>query len=294
MPSQIEDYALIGDCHTAALVAKNGSMDWLCLPSFDSGACFAALLGTPDHGRWLLCPRGEVRHIRRRYRGDTLVLETEYRTEDGVVALIDFMPISPAHDVVRIVEGRRGQVPMRMELTIRFDYGSIVPWVRRIEGGIRAIAGPDTLCCRSEQELHGENMHTVAEFCVAEGQRVPFQLTWAPTYGPAPEMTDPLQSLHETESFWKDWSARCVYKGRWREAVLRSLITLKALTNTVTGGIVAAPTTSLPECLGGSRNWDYRFCWLRDATFTLYALMIGGYREEAEAWRFAGKGTMPS
>src|SRR5262245_4402122 len=286
MPSHIEDYALIGDCETAALVARDGSIDWLCVPRFDGGACFAALLGTPDHGRWLLTPTGHVRSIRRRYRDNTLILETEYETESGGVTLIDWMPLRTAAPYgIRFVEGKRGQVAMRMELIIRFDYGWVVPWVRRIEQGIRATAGPDTLYCRTPISLQGKDLRTVAEFTVTAGQRIPYTLTWAPTYQPEPEGPNAEHSLRETEAWWREWSARCTYQGEWREAVLRSLITLKALTYAPTGGVVAAPTTSLPEQLGGVRNWDYRYCWLRDATFTLYALMSGGYTEEACAWR---------
>jgi GH15 family glucan-1,4-alpha-glucosidase len=286
VPSRIEDYALIGDCHTTALVARDGSIDWLCLPRFDSPACFAALLGTPQNGRWLLCPAGDVRQIRRRYREGTLILETEYKTDTGIVALIDFMAIrNDSPRLMRIVESRGGQVPMRMELTIRLDHGWVVPWVRRVEGGLCAIAGPDTLYCWTQVELRGQNQHTAAQFIVAEDQRVPFQLAWSPTYGQKAARVDPLQSLRETETWWREWSDQCSYRAEWREAVLRSLITLKALTHAPTGGILAAPTTSLPERLGGVRNWDYRYCWLRDATFTLYALLVGGYKEEARAWR---------
>lgn len=288
MPSRIEDYALIGDCETAALVARDGSIDWLCFPRFDSGACFAALLGTPEHGRWLLAPVGNIRNIRRRYREGTLILETEYETDDGVVTLIDWMPPRTAvPDVMRIVAGKRGQVPMRMELIIRFDYGSVVPWVRHMERGIRATAGPDTVYCRTDVELRGENLHTVADFTVSAGQRIPFELSWCATYQhqPVPEGKDVAQNLKETEEWWREWSDRCTYQGEWRDAVLRSLIILKALTYAPTGGLVAAATTSLPEKLGGVRNWDYRYCWLRDATFTLYALMAGGYTQEACAWR---------
>ncbi len=286
MPSRIEDYALIGDCQTAGLVAKDGSFDWLCFPRFDSPACFAALLGTPEHGRWRISPAGEVRSVRRRYYEGTLILETEHTTDTGVVAVIDFMPIrTDAPDVVRIIEGRRGKVPMHMDLAIRFDYGSIVPWVRHTPRGIRAVAGPDTLYVRSDVEMHGENLHTVADFTVAEGQRLAFLMTWASTYQPESPERDPEQSLRETEAWWRAWSQRCTYRGPWREAVVRSLITLKALTYAKSGGIVAAPTTSLPEHIGGVRNWDYRYCWLRDATFTLYALMNAGYIDEACAWR---------
>lgn len=287
MSSPIEDYAMIGDCETAALVAKNGSIDWLCFPRFDSGACFAALLGTPENGRWLITPTEKIRSIKRRYRPGTLILETDYETESGAVTIIDWMPPRSGEvDVMRLLVGRRGQVPMRMDLTMRFDYGWIVPWVRHIERGILATAGPDTLYCRTDVELHGENMHTVADFIVSEGQRIPFELVWCPTYRKTVPMEKDIQTnLRETEDWWKSWSDRCSYSGEWGDAVLRSLITLKALTYSQTGGIVAAPTTSLPEKLGGVRNWDYRFCWLRDATFTLHALMVGGYTEEACAWR---------
>jgi GH15 family glucan-1,4-alpha-glucosidase len=286
MASRIEDYALIGDCQTAALVARDGSIDWLCFPRFDSGACFAALLGTPEHGRWLLAPAGEIRRISRRYRDETLILETEYETDAGAVTVIDWMPIrTDTPDMFRMVVGRRGQVPMRMELIVRFDYGSIVPWVRRLDGGIRATAGPDTLYCRADVPLKGQDLRTVAEFIVAAGQHVAFELAWAPTHAPAPQPQQAAQSLRETAQWWQAWSSRCTYQGEWRAAVLRSLITLKALTYAPTGGVVAAATTSLPEQLGGVRNWDYRYCWLRDATFTLYALMSGGYTDEARAWR---------
>jgi GH15 family glucan-1,4-alpha-glucosidase len=286
MPSLIEDYALIGDCHTAALVARNGSIDWLCFPRFDAGACFAALLGDETHGRWLLAPAGEVRNIRRRYRDGTLVLETDFETADGVATLIDCMPPrSREPDLVRVVAGKRGQVRMRMELVIRFDYGSITPWVRRTGTGIRATAGPDTLVLSSGVALRNQDFRTEAEFTVAAGQRVPFVLQWHPSHEPEPALIDADATITATDEWWREWSGRCTYEGPWREAVVRSLITLKALTYAPTGGIVAAPTTSLPECLGGVRNWDYRYCWLRDATFTLYALMLGGYVEEACAWR---------
>ncbi|HJU06576.1 MAG TPA: glycoside hydrolase family 15 protein [Nitrospiraceae bacterium] len=286
MASRIEDYALIGDTQSAALVGRDGSIDWLCLPRFDSGACFAALLGTPQHGRWLLAPAGNIRKTERRYRDDTLVLETEYETEDGAVALIDFMPPREREvDLVRIVEGRRGRVPMRMELIVRFDYGSIVPWVRRTDGMLRAVAGPEALVLRSPVSTHGENFTTVSNFTVSEGERVPFVLIWYPSHDPEPSSIDPEEALASAEQWWKEWSSRCTYEGRWRDAVVRSLITLKALTYAPTGGIVAAATTSLPEWIGGMRNWDYRYCWIRDATFTLYALIITGYHEEAHAWR---------
>ncbi len=282
----VEDYALIGDCETAALVSRDGSIDWLCFPRFDSPACFAALLGTPEQGRWLLTPADPVTSVRRRYRGDTTILETELTTAGGVVTLIDFMPVrSGLPDVVRIVTGVRGQVRMRMELTIRFDYGSIVPWVRRVPGGISAVGGPDSLLLRTPVPLRGEAFRTLSEFVVREGERVPFDLTWFPSHlAPSGEL-DPEDALQQTEQWWTAWSARCTVEGPWRDAVMRSLITLKALTYRPTGAIVAAPTTSLPEELGGVRNWDYRYCWLRDATFTLLALLNAGYKEEARAWR---------
>ncbi len=286
MPLPIEDYALIGDCHTAALVGRDGSIDWLCLPRFDSGACFAALLGTEDHGRWLLAPAEGGACVRRRYRDDTLILESEYDTAEGAVTVVDCMPPrTRAPDLIRIVVGRRGRVAMRMQLVIRFDYGSIVPWVRRLDGGIRAIAGPDALVMRSPVALRGENLTTVAEFTVAAGERVPFVLTWHASQDDPPPAIDADEVLGCTEQWWREWAARCHAEGAWHDAIVRSLITLKALTFAPTGGIVAAPTTSLPEQLGGVRNWDYRFCWLRDATFTLYALLVSGYREEASAWR---------
>jgi GH15 family glucan-1,4-alpha-glucosidase len=286
MPAWIEDYALIGDCQTAALVARDGSIDWLCLPRFDSGACFAALLGTPDHGRWRIAPAAPVRRTRRRYRGDSLVLETEHDVEGGSVRVIDCMPLrSTVPDLVRVVEGVRGRVPVRSELAIRFDYGSVVPWVRRTERGMRAIPGPDTLLLWTDVPLRGENFTTVGDFTVAEGERVGFDLVWCSTLDHTPAERDPLKAVEDTERWWRDWTARCRYDGPWRAAVVRSLVTLKALTYAPTGGIVAAPTTSLPECPGGVRNWDYRFCWIRDATFTLYALMLGGYVDEAHAWR---------
>jgi GH15 family glucan-1,4-alpha-glucosidase len=286
MPSRIEDYALIGDCYTAALVGRDGSIDWLCLPRFDSGACFAALLGTPDNGRWLLAPAGEVRAVRRRYRDGTLVLETEYETDEGAVTVIDCMPVRvQAPDLVRVVEGKRGQVRMRMELVIRFDYGSIVPWVQRIDGGISAIAGPDRLLLITPVPLHSAGFTTGADFTVSAGQREAFTLIWHPSHEEMPAPIDPWWAILGTEQWWREWSGRCTYRGPWRDAVERSLITLKALTYAPTGGIVAAATTSLPEQLGGVRNWDYRYCWLRDATFTLFALLNSGHFEEARAWR---------
>jgi GH15 family glucan-1,4-alpha-glucosidase len=284
---RIEDYALIGDCETAALVSRAGSIDWLCFPRFDSPACFAALLGTSDHGRWLLAPAGGIRHMRRRYREGTLVLETEFETEDGRVAVIDCMPPRDGMpDVVRVVEGRAGRVPMQMDLTIRLNYGSLVPWVRRADDGITAIGGQDLLRLRTPAPLRGENLRTVSEFSVAAGEQVPFRLSWQPSHlADASAAGDALRDLAETEAWWREWSGHCTYVGPYREAVLRSLIVLKALTYRPTGGLLAAPTTSLPEMPGGVRNWDYRYCWLRDATFALYALMIGGYTGEAEAWR---------
>ena len=286
MPSRIEDYALIGDCHTAGLIARNGSIDWLCFPRFDGGACFASLLGTQEHGHWQIAPAAKPERIERRYREDTLVLETEYHTADGAVTLIDCMPPrSNVPDLVRVVVGRTGGVRMRMELIIRFDYGSIIPWVRRTEDGLRAVAGPETLILQTPVDLQNENFRTAADFTVRAGERVPFVLMWHPSHEAAPEPVDAEETIAATDRWWREWSSRCIYKGPWRDAVIRSLITLKALTYAPTGGIVAAATTSLPECLGGVRNWDYRYCWVRDATFTLYALLLGGYVEEACAWR---------
>jgi GH15 family glucan-1,4-alpha-glucosidase len=286
MASLVEDYALIGDCQTAALVGRDGSIDWMCLPRFDSGACFAALLGTPEHGRWLLAPAGEVRQTRRRYRPETLVLESEYDVDGGTVRVIDCMPPrTEVPDLVRVVVGVRGRVAMRMHLVLRFDYGSIVPWVRRIERGIRAVAGPETVVLRTDVPLRGEGRSTVAEFTVAEGQEVGFDLTWHQAHEATPAEYDPHVAVRETTEWWETWARRCTYDGAWREAVVRSLITLKAMTYAPSGGIVAAPTTSLPEQIGGIRNWDYRYCWIRDATFTLYSLMMGGYIDEARAWR---------
>ncbi|MEX5213261.1 MAG: glycoside hydrolase family 15 protein [Nitrospiraceae bacterium] len=286
MASRIEDYALIGDTHTAALVGRDGSIDWYCAPRFDSAACFAALLGTKDNGRWLLAPKDEVQGVRRRYREGTLILETEYRTEGGTAIVIDWMPPHDTNiDLIRSVVGIKGQVRMTMELIIRFDYGWVVPWVRRRDGLLEALAGPDALDLRTDVKLEGKGFATVAEFTVTEGQEVPFVLTWRPSHGQPPEPIDVRRALAETEIWWRNWSDRCTYQGPWREAVLRSLITLKALTYAPTGGIVAAVTTSLPEWIGGVRNWDYRYCWVRDATFTLYALLLAGYHEEALAWR---------
>jgi GH15 family glucan-1,4-alpha-glucosidase len=286
MAAPIEDYALIGDTHTAALVSREGSIDWLCLPRFDSPACFAALLGDRSNGRWLLAPAGPVRDVRRRYQGDTLALETEFHTDEGVVRVVDCMP--PRHwdpDVARVVECVRGRVRMQMELTIRFDYGSIVPWVRHVDGALHAVAGPDSVWLRTPVPVRGENWTSLADFTVAEGERVPFMLTWHASHRPAPRRIDPVRALGDTEAWWGDWASGIQYTGGWQDAVIRSLLTLKALTYAPTGGIVAAPTTSLPEQLGGVRNWDYRYCWLRDATFTLSALMLAGLTDEARAWR---------
>jgi GH15 family glucan-1,4-alpha-glucosidase len=287
VPSRIEDYALVGNCETAALVARDGSVDWLCLPRFDSGACFAALLGTPKNGCWELAPASEIRRTRRRYRKNSLVLETTFETGDGAVTLVDCMPLGRERpELVRLVRGERGQVPMRTRLIIRFDYGHIIPWVRRLEeGGIWAIAGPDALRLRTEVPLHGEDLTTVGEFTVSAGQLVPFTLTWYPSNERAPPVIDPVEAVRDTDRWWQEWIRSCPHRGPYVDAVCRSLITLKALNFAPTGGIVAAPTTSLPEQLGGVRNWDYRYCWLRDATFTLYALLSAGHQDEARAWR---------
>jgi GH15 family glucan-1,4-alpha-glucosidase len=282
----IESYALLGDTRTAALVGRDGSIDWLCLPRFDSAACFAALLGDARHGRWLVAPRGEVRSTRRRYREGTLVLETEFTTDSGVVRVIDCMPPDEEiPNVLRLVEGVSGQVAMRTELVVRFDYGWLVPWVRNLDGAFVAVGGPDALTLRTPVTLHGEGLITVGDFTVSAGERVPFLLSWHPSHEPSPPALDVTHMVSAAEAWWRAWSERCTYQGPWREAVLSSLVALKALTYAPTGGIVAAATTSLPEALGGVRNWDYRFCWLRDATFTLYALMLGGHRDEACAWR---------
>jgi GH15 family glucan-1,4-alpha-glucosidase len=286
MSLRIEDYALIGDCQSAALVGRDGSIDWLCLPRFDSGACFAALLGGRDRGRWLIAPSVPIRAVRRRYLEGTLILETEFETDEGVVAVIDFMPPrTNVADVIRIVEGRSGRVPMRTELVIRFDYGSIVPWVTSDANALYAIAGPERLRLRTPVAMHGQELSSVGEVVVAAGQRVPFDLTWYPSHEPQPPALDVEDALASTKHFWRSWSDRYEGGGRYRDAVLRSLITLKALTYAPTGGLVAAPTTSLPEVIGGERNWDYRYCWIRDATFTLYAFLSSGYVEEARAFR---------
>lgn len=285
LPGKIEDYALIGDCETAALVCGDGSIDWLCWPAFDSEACFAALLGNKSHGRWRIAPAGDSR-MSRRYRGETLILETTFETADGAVTLIDFMPPrGTASDVVRLVRGERGRVAMHMELIIRFGFGANIPWVKRSGNGeLLAISGPDMTVLRTPIETHGENMTTLADFTVGAGETIPFVLTYGASHREVPAAIDVDQALRDTEIFWSDWAEHCTYQGPRRDVVIRSLVTLKALTYAPTGGIVAAPTTSLPEKIGGSRNWDYRFCWLRDATFTLLALMDSGYFDEALAW----------
>ena len=284
--SRIEEYAFLSDTQTGALVSRAGSVDWLCFPRFDSPACFAALLGDEKNGRWIMRPAGEVKATRRRYRPDTVILETEFETAEGVVRLIDFMPPRGTNpDIVRIVEGVHGCVPMQMELTIRFDYGQIVPWVRKRDGALKAIAGPDALMLHTRVETRGQDLTTVAEFAVAEGDRVPFVLTWFASHEPPPREVNAEHALRDTEHYWTKWARRCGHESQWRDAVTRSLITLKGLTYAPTGGIVAAATTSLPEEIGGVRNWDYRFCWVRDATFTLFALLRAGYLDEARAWR---------
>src|SRR6478736_2894623 len=286
MTLRIEDYALIGDCETAALVGRNGSIDWLCWPRFDSAACFAALLGTPENGRGLIAPALAPLGVTRRYRPGTLVLETEFKTESGRAVILDFMPPADGAELVRIVMGRSGRVDFRTEFVARFDYGSTVPWISRLyDGAISAVAGPERLVLRSSVALSGEDLKSVADFTVEEGQSVAFVLSYGASYHGLPSAIDPFESLERTETFWRAWSDRCPDVGPWTEAVKRSLITLKALTYAPTGGIVAAATTSLPERVGGVRNWDYRYCWLRDATFTLMALMHLGYYDEARAWR---------
>jgi len=284
---RIEDYALISDCATAALVGRNGSIDWLPLPRFDSPACFAALLGKADHGRWLIAPTGPINRIERRYLDGSLILITKFDTPDGAVELVDF--IAHRHgfsDVVRLVRGLRGRVAMCTEFILRFDYGSVVPWVERLpEGGISATAGPERVLLRTPAPLRGEDMKTLGEFAVSAGQTVPFVLSHGLSHLPRRHAVDAEEALHKVETFWRRWSSRCCPAGQWSEDVKRSLIVLKGLTYSATGGIVAAPTTSLPEELGSTRNWDYRYCWLRDATFTLLALMNAGFYDEARAWR---------
>ncbi|MFE0513554.1 glycoside hydrolase family 15 protein [Streptomyces sp. NPDC058964] len=288
MQPRIEDYALIGDEQTAALVGRNGSIDWLCLPRFDSAACFARLLGDEENGHWRIAPKGADMCTRRAYRTDTLVLDTEWETEEGTVRVTDLMPQRDrCPDVMRIVEGVSGRVTVRSTLRLRFDYGAIIPWMRRSGGHRVAVAGPDSVWLRSEPAVRtwGEDFGTHSEFTVAEGERVAFVLTWHPSHEPRPSLVDPYEALRASVTDWRRWATRCRYDGPHRDAVVRSLITLKALTYAPTGGIVAAATTSLPEELGGTRNWDYRYCWLRDSTLTLGALLSAGYHKEAEAWR---------
>jgi GH15 family glucan-1,4-alpha-glucosidase len=287
MSSKIEDYALVGDCETGALVGQDGSIDWLCWPRFDSSACFAALLGGREHGRWLVTTTDETARVSRRYREDTLILETDFETADGAVTLIDFMPPrAKTSGVVRMIVGRRGQVAMRTELILRFDYGSLVPWVTRMEDGtLLAVAGPDMVVLRTPVRLRGKDFTTIGDFTVSAGQTIPFVLSYSASHLTPPAASDAQKALFETEKFWRSWAGRCNSAGKWSADVRRSLITLKALIYRPTGGMVAAPTTSLPELLGGQRNWDYRFCWLRDTTFTLLALMNAGYYEEARSWQ---------
>jgi GH15 family glucan-1,4-alpha-glucosidase len=286
MALPIEDYAIIGDCKSAALVGSDGSIDWLCWPRFDSAACFAALLGSSENGRWVIAPNVAPLTVKRRYRPGTLILETEFQTETGCAAVLDFMPPADGADLVRIVVGRSGRLDFRTEYVARFNYGATVPWVRRLyDGAISAVAGPERLVLRGQIPLYGEDLKTVGDFAVEEGQSVAFVLSYGASFQAPPSAIDPFESLERTEAFWREWSDRCPDVGPWTEAVKRSLITLKALTYAPTGGIVAAATTSLPEQLGGVRNWDYRYCWLRDATFTILALMKLGYQKEAGAWR---------
>ncbi|WP_328772583.1 glycoside hydrolase family 15 protein [Streptomyces sp. NBC_00286] len=284
----IEDYALIGDHQTAALIGRDGSIDWLCLPRFDSAACFAKLLGDEENGHWRLAPKGAGACTRRAYRQDSLVLDSEWETPEGTVRVTDLMPQRDrSPDVVRVVEGLEGRVTMHSALRLRFDYGSIVPWMRKSDGHRVAVAGPDSVWLRSEPKVRtwGRDYSTHSEFTVAEGEKVAFVMTWHPSHEPRPPLIDPHEALASSVDDWRAWAARCRYRGPHRDAVVRSLITLKALTYAPTGGIVAAPTTSLPEEVGGVRNWDYRYCWLRDSTLTLGALLACGYQEEAEAWR---------
>jgi len=283
---RIADYAFLGDLQTGVLVDREGSIDWCCFPRFDSGACFAALLGSPEHGRWLVAPAADEARSSRRYRPHTFILETIHETPDGAVRVIDFMPPrGSAPDIVRIVEGLRGSVRMRSELVVRFDYGRIVPWVRRLDGALLAVAGPDALCLRTPAEAHGEDLTTVSEFVVSAGERVPFVLTWYPSHESLPPAIEPETALQDTDEFWRDWSGRCTIGGEYEGVIRQSLLVLKALTYSPSGGIVAAPTTSLPEWIGGVRNWDYRYCWLRDASLTLVAMLRAGYGGEAIAWR---------
>lgn len=286
MASPIEDYAIIGDTQTAALVARDGSIDWLCVPRFDSAAVFASLLGTHDHGRWKLAPAGGIQRIERRYRDDTLVLETTFHTDGGVVRVIDCMPIrDKSVDVVRVIEGISGRVPVHMDLRMRFDYGSILPWVTRADGRLHATAGPDSMVLSTPAPIEGAGPATVADFVIGEGDSVPFVLSWYPSNETAPRARGGKDAVARTAAWWTRWSKRCTYRGARRELVMRSLITLNALRYAPTGGIVAAATTSLPEWIGSVRNWDYRYCWLRDSVLTLFALIRGGFDKEALAWR---------
>lgn len=285
MASKIEDYGMIGNTYTSALVSRSGSIDWLCAPRFDSDACFAALVGYDEHGRWSLRPTVHVRETRQRYRDDTMILETEFVCDGGGARIIDFMPVGSRCDVVRIVEGVEGEVLLEMLLNVRFGYGFDAPLIRKLDDGTYLLAGPDAVVLRCPLTLEHARRTASAYFRVKKGERVPLQLTWFPSHEKAPEAIDVERSLASTESFWREWAGRCTYRGRWRDAIVRSMITLKAMTYAPTGAIVAAPTTSLPEELGGVRNWDYRFCWLRDASLTLDSLMRGGYVDEARAFR---------
>ncbi|MGH7315172.1 MAG: glycoside hydrolase family 15 protein, partial [Candidatus Rokuibacteriota bacterium] len=291
MSKPIEDYGLIGNMISAALVGRDGSIDWLCLPRFDSAACLAALLGGPEHGRWLLAPEDSTGRVSRRYVPGTAVLETRFETETGAVTLFDFMPLTEDEekvDVVRIVRGERGEVSMGMELILRFNYGQAVPWVRRRDYGLSAVAGPDAVELHTAVGLENRDMKSMARFAVREGENASFTLSYHRSYKTPHFVPDRSESLDRTIGWWQEWSKRCRFDAtheRWRDAVVRSLITLKLLTFEPTGGVVAAPTTSLPEAIGGSRNWDYRYCWLRDSALTLYALLNAGYREVAEGWR---------
>jgi GH15 family glucan-1,4-alpha-glucosidase len=284
--TKIEDYAFLSDTQTGALVSRDGCIDWLCLPRFDSPACFASLLGEKKNGHWRFFPEEKIDKTRRRYRDDTLILETEIETKSGAVRLIDFMPPRGENpDIIRIVEGLRGKMSMQMELIVRFDYGQIVPWVRKRHDGLEAIAGPDGLILRTPIETYGKDLTTVADFTVAKGDRVPFVLTWFASHKDPPRKVNAEHALRDTEKYWREWSGQCEIKGEWRDAIVRSLITLKGLTYAPTGGLAAALTTSLPEKIAGVRNWDYRYCWLRDAALTLLTLVDAGYREEAKSWR---------
>ena len=284
--SALEEYALIGDCETAALVSRNGSIDWLCWPNFSSGACFAALLGTAEHGYWRLAPVDEVLETRRRYLPQTMVIETTFRTESGEVEIVDFMPPRGENShLVRIVRGVRGKVAMRMELALRFDYGRTVPWVTHSDHELHAVAGPDMVVLHTPVAMKGSGLTTVSEFTVRTGTIVDFVLTYASSLHEAPKSISADKALGETVRFWTSWMEQSLYRGRYQEMVDRSLLTLKALTYRPSGGIIAAPTTSLPELIGGSRNWDYRYCWLRDTSFTLLTLLHSGFKEEAVAWR---------